>query len=263
MSVPSAVLEPLIRSLGTAPFTSFSLFEVPLSHLISTPTQIVDEAATKLVDPSEVTQYTCRTCGVIFASVEAQREHFKSEAHINRLKETLGDDDDISESSDTESVSSGSSEVNLDYLEGLSLSSFQPTKHSGPHHLVPLLSTDYCMSLSTALDPTPMHRPYITVILLQSGRFALTIFQNTAPIVHKTFRRYTIRAKSGGAQSNNDKAKGNAKSAGATLRRHNEAALREDIQKLLQLHHQLIHESEYIFASVPKTMRGVIFNAEV
>ncbi|KAG8884362.1 hypothetical protein FRB98_002441 [Tulasnella sp. 332] len=52
-------------------------------------------------------------------------------------------------------------------------------------------------------------------------------------IKHKTFHRYTTRRKQGGSQSLNDNAKGNAKSAGAQLRRYGEQALRDDIRGLL------------------------------
>lgn len=53
-------------------------------------------------------------------------------------------------------------------------------------------------------------------------------------IEHKTFHRYTTRRKQGGSQSAMDNAKGKANSAGSTLRRYNEAALRSDIHKLLK-----------------------------
>jgi hypothetical protein len=43
-----------------------------------------------------------------------------------------------------------------------------------------------------------------SVLLLQSGRFAITIFDRSTPILHKVFRHYTIRAKSGGSQSSHD-----------------------------------------------------------
>ncbi|CAL9730319.1 tRNA endonuclease Vms1p [Monosporozyma unispora] len=49
----------------------------------------------------------------------------------------------------------------------------------------------------------------------------------------KTFHRYTTRRKQGGSQSAMDNAKGKANSAGSTLRRYNEAALKQDIQGLL------------------------------
>lgn len=53
-------------------------------------------------------------------------------------------------------------------------------------------------------------------------------------IEHKTFHRYTTRRKQGGSQSAMDSAKGKANSAGSSLRRYNEAALRTDIHNLLK-----------------------------
>lgn len=46
------------------------------------------------------------------------------------------------------------------------------------------------------------------------------------PIVHKTFHSYTVRKSQGNAQSSRDlRTANNAKSAGASLRRYNEASL--------------------------------------
>ncbi|KAG6910244.1 hypothetical protein DXG01_012379 [Tephrocybe rancida] len=56
---------------------------------------------------------------------------------------------------------------------------------------------------------------------------------DTEVLRHKTFHRYTTRRKQGGGQSTNDNAKGNAKSAGAQLRRYGEQSLRDDIRNLL------------------------------
>ncbi|KAG6891277.1 hypothetical protein C0995_008529 [Termitomyces sp. Mi166 len=56
---------------------------------------------------------------------------------------------------------------------------------------------------------------------------------DTEVLRHKTFHRYTTRRKQGGSQSLNDNAKGNAKSAGALLRRYGEQSLRDDIRNLL------------------------------
>ena len=44
-------------------------------------------------------------------------------------------------------------------------------------------------------------------------------------MAHKTFHRYVVRAKAGTSQSQYDKKGGHAQSAGAQIRRHNEAAL--------------------------------------
>ncbi|KAG8997783.1 hypothetical protein FRB94_007466 [Tulasnella sp. JGI-2019a] len=66
-------------------------------------------------------------------------------------------------------------------------------------------------------------------------------------IRHKTFHRYTTRRKQGGSQSVNDNAKGNAKSAGAQLRRYGEQALRDDIRGLLVEWKDDINASERVF----------------
>jgi hypothetical protein len=56
-------------------------------------------------------------------------------------------------------------------------------------------------------------------------------------LLHKCFHRYVVRAKRGTVQSARDDKSGTSapKSAGATLRRYNEAQLQVDIQTLLQL----------------------------
>lgn len=57
-------------------------------------------------------------------------------------------------------------------------------------------------------------------------------------VLHKTFHRYVVRAKRGTAQGTRD-SQGNApKSAGASIRRHNEAALKE-VPKGAQILHPL------------------------
>lgn len=66
-------------------------------------------------------------------------------------------------------------------------------------------------------------------------------------IAHKTFHRYTTRRKQGGSQSANDSAKGAAHSAGASIRRYNEAALETEIRALLKEWQGLIHESQLVF----------------
>ncbi len=55
------------------------------------------------------------------------------------------------------------------------------------------------------------------------------VTRSSTPVVHKTFVRYTVRAKQGGGQSGRDSQQGGShpKSAGAALRRYNERALAE------------------------------------
>lgn len=64
---------------------------------------------------------------------------------------------------------------------------------------------------------------------------------------HKTFHRYTTRRKQGGSQSAMDQAKGKANSAGSSLRRYNETALRMDIEALLEEWGPYLSKCENIF----------------
>ena len=55
-------------------------------------------------------------------------------------------------------------------------------------------------------------------------------------LVHKTFHSYTVRAKQGSSQSSRDgRQQGHPKSAGASLRRYNEALLIQVCPKLIEL----------------------------
>ncbi|KAF2434548.1 hypothetical protein EJ08DRAFT_725580 [Tothia fuscella] len=78
-------------------------------------------------------------------------------------------------------------------------------------------------------------------------------------LAHKTFHRYTTRRKQGGSQSAHD-AKGAASSAGASLRRYNEAALITDVRSLLAEWKGMIDSSELIFIrATGNTNRQTLF----
>lgn len=70
---------------------------------------------------------------------------------------------------------------------------------------------------------------------------------------HKTFHRYTTRRKQGGSQSANDNAKGNAHSAGSSIRRYNEMALEIDIRGVLSEWKDMIEVSELLFIRATST----------
>lgn len=98
------------------------------------------------------------------------------------------------------------------------------------------------------------------IILFRSGRFASGIFQQDQVLHHRAFQRYTTRRKQGGSQSANDANSGNrAKSAGATLRRYNEQALREDVEQLFRTWDKDIQEADLILLAIPKTSRNLFF----
>ncbi|PNF40559.1 Ankyrin repeat and zinc finger domain-containing protein 1 [Cryptotermes secundus] len=78
--------------------------------------------------------------------------------------------------------------------------------------------------------------PVWAIIMLGGGHFAAGIFQGQEVLVHKTFHCYTVRSRQGGAQSSRDGRSGGShpKSAGANLRRYNEAALIQHVQDIME-----------------------------
>lgn len=82
-------------------------------------------------------------------------------------------------------------------------------------------------------------------------------------LAHKTFHRYTTRRKQGGAQSAQDATGRHAKSAGANLRRHGEAQLRDEIHSLLGRAgwRSLIERSEHVWVRCStRTASGILWN---
>lgn len=101
-----------------------------------------------------------------------------------------------------------------------------------------------------------------TIIMVGGGHFAAAVFQNGEPIVHKTFHSYTVRAKQGFAQSS--RTNGNhAKSAGASLRRYNEASLIQHVQEILESWSAHINNSSAVlYRAVGPHNRTVLFGGK-
>ncbi|KAF2768211.1 hypothetical protein EJ03DRAFT_328575 [Teratosphaeria nubilosa] len=84
--------------------------------------------------------------------------------------------------------------------------------------------------------------------------------RSASVLAHKTFHRYTTRRKQGGSQSANDNAKGNARSAGSSIRRYNEAALTREVRDLLAEWKPWIDTSELLFVRASgSTSRRTLF----
>jgi hypothetical protein len=101
-------------------------------------------------------------------------------------------------------------------------------------------------------DPAVLvNASYVCVLLLRSGRFAGAVWDGLGNVLaHTAFKRYTVRRKSGGSQSKNDKSKNApANSVGAQIRRAQERKLSEDVS-------QVVEEKWRIFFEDP---RAVVF----
>ena len=121
--------------------------------------------------------------------------------------------------------------------------------------------------------------PGVFICMIGGGHFAGMIVSLTPKIIkgavgqderqaivlaHKTFHRYTTRRKQGGSQSANDASKGNAHSAGAGIRRHNEAALEAEVRALLVTWKELIAGCDLLFVrATGVTNRKVLFGAGI
>ncbi|XP_023256986.1 ankyrin repeat and zinc finger domain-containing protein 1 isoform X2 [Seriola lalandi dorsalis] len=99
------------------------------------------------------------------------------------------------------------------------------------------------------------------ILMTGGGHFAGAVFQGKEVLQHKTFHRYTVRAKRGTAQGLRDSQNRShtPKSAGAALRRHNEAALVKDIQDLLVTWAEYLKEASAIFVRAPSYNKTIFF----
>lgn len=96
--------------------------------------------------------------------------------------------------------------------------------------------------------------------IVRSKKSDLTVQEQCVQFLeHKTFHRYTTRRKQGGSQSAMDNSKGKANSAGSTLRRYNEAALRTDIQNLLKQWMPYLEKCDNIYIRARSTQDKKIF----
>lgn len=113
-----------------------------------------------------------------------------------------------------------------------------------------------------SLPPIAYKGPHVFLCMIGGGHFAAMIVslaprqtksgpgpmnREATVLAHKTFHRYTTRRKQGGSQSANDNAKGNAHSAGSSIRRYNEQALVEDVRQLLSDWKGLLDTSDFLF----------------
>ncbi|KAE8696844.1 serine/threonine-protein kinase Aurora-3-like [Hibiscus syriacus] len=109
----------------------------------------------------------------------------------------------------------------------------------------------------------PKDKASFKIVLLSSGgHFAGCVFHGNTVVAHKTFHRYVVRAKAGKKQSSKDATGKAAHSAGAALRRHNELALKKEIQELLASWKSYFEASSCVFIHAPSINRNVFFNGD-
>ncbi|CAM4629157.1 tRNA endonuclease ANKZF1 isoform X1 [Caretta caretta] len=234
----------------------------------------------------------CSACSRVFDSREEQTEHYRLDWHRFNLKQRLlgrralaaeefeektraGDVSSIS-GSDSDNSDSGS-ETNLLPPRGHADPGSGQQSHRSAKVLFrnsqgQLLSAYRCVlgskkgggeqqaELVASLQSLGAGTCWV-ILMTGGGHFAGAVFRGPEVLDHKTFHRYTVRARRGTVQGVRD-AQGQAsmpKSAGASLRRYNEAALLKDIQDLLAGWAQHLQGAQRIFLRAPRANRALLF----
>ncbi|KAL7865162.1 hypothetical protein SRHO_G00104090 [Serrasalmus rhombeus] len=231
----------------------------------------------------------CSACQCPFESREEQMEHYKLDWHRFNLRQRLAGRPSLSVeefekktgAGDLSSISGSDSdseddeadggdgghgdEVTPEGSDGGRLSSRVIFQNSDGQYVTLYRCTLPCrtdteVSLVDSLLKISDRTVWV-ILMTGGGHFAGAVFRGKEVLQHKTFHRYTVRAKRGTAQGLRDAQNRShaPKSAGAALRRYNEAALLKDIQDLLKSWAEYLKEASSIFLRTPKYNRSVFF----
>ncbi|NWI32570.1 ANKZ1 protein, partial [Sula dactylatra] len=229
----------------------------------------------------------CLTCGQAFTSREEQTEHYRLDWHRFNLKQRLlgrrtltveafeektraGDVSSISGSDSESSDASSESEllppasdspgtpqtprshkVLLRNGKGQLISAYRCVLGTGKARVsVSQGGSEELAEVTASLQSLGASTCWV-VLMMGGGHFAGAVFRGAG----------SMRARRGTAQGLRDaQTPGSApRSAGASLRRYNEAALLKDIQDLLTAWAQHLNEAQRIFLRAPRHNRALLF----
>ncbi|TKY65591.1 Ankyrin repeat and zinc finger domain-containing protein 1 [Spatholobus suberectus] len=246
-------------------------------------------------------RWTCNTCKTQFDSLQDQRSHFKSDIHRFNVKLTIAGKNIVKEEDfevltsefvkdyDVSSISGSESDDDSE-IESQSQNVVRDKSgESFKQKLFFCLQTGQRVSLwkclimnvtenvlyenekvenevvdkLKSLSVEPRDNTHLRIVLLASGgHFAGCVFDGDAVVAHKTFHRYVVRAKAGKKQSSKDASGRAAHSAGASLRRYNELALKKEVQELLTAWKPYFDASNCIFIHAPSSSRQLLYDGE-
>ncbi|XP_032073618.1 ankyrin repeat and zinc finger domain-containing protein 1 [Thamnophis elegans] len=236
----------------------------------------------------------CSVCSKTFENRDEQKEHYRLDWHRFNLKQRLlghqmltaeefeakTQADDVSsisgsDSSDCESNSESESQSCLNgERKGIGYCNPRSQRVLFKNSEAQLISVFRCVLLNTTKgsleEPANLvaslqrQNPQTSWVILMAGggHFAGAVFQGNEILAHKTFHRYTVRARRGTAQGMRDAQGTMPKSAGASLRRYNETALLKEIQELLMSWTNYLKEAECIFLRAPHNNQALFFSSK-
>ncbi|KAJ1426784.1 Zinc finger C2H2-type [Sesbania bispinosa] len=246
-------------------------------------------------------RWTCNTCKAQFNSLQDQRSHFKSDIHRFNVKLTIAGknivkeedfevltsdfvrDYDVSSISgsesddDSETESQSQNEVrdksNLSFKQKLFIGLQTGQRVSVWKCLIMDVNENLLygnekvenevVERLKSLIIEPRDNTHLRIVLLASGgHFAGCVFDGDTVVAHKTFHRYVVRAKAGKKQSSKDASGRSIHSAGASLRRYNELALKKEVQELLTAWKPYFDASRCIFIHAPSSSRQLLYDGE-
>ncbi|EFO25095.1 hypothetical protein LOAG_03392 [Loa loa] len=215
---------------------------------------------TETVQPTESyfeRQESGLSCTVCKAPIEEDRNdlisHYKSDWHRHNLHRVLQGRPLLTEDEFEQAISDNNHLSSLDTESDDEIMPFTGGAHAYFISDGTVFSIYRCILLKNeVISRNLFQRPLdCAILLLSGGHFCGGIFKNHKLVVHKSFHRYIIRAKQGTAQSASDARGSVAKSAGACVRRYNEKALKDEIQRLLMSWSKLMEQSPLIFVRCP------------
>lgn len=259
------------------------------------PTPYIEDAVPrKTVSAGEVSdRMCCSACQCPFESREEQMEHYKLDWHRFNLRQRLegrsaitveefekktgtGDISSISGSDSSDSEDGDLGDEVAPVQTDCALDTDQPQSQSRLSAKVvfqnaegQFLSLYRCIlqskrdieeDLVSSLLKISNNTVWV-ILMTGGGHFAGAVFKGKEILQHKTFHRYTVRAKRGTAQGLRDSQNRShtPKSAGAVLRRYNEAALHKDIHDLLESWADYLKEASAIFLRAPSYNKTIFF----
>jgi len=227
--------------------------------------------------------FTCSLCNFEGDDLRELKDHCKSKEHVDKVRER-GVGLEKNEESDTDDSDADSDASDNEWEDEITtLADTQARRWNRrlidrivfwerPNIIDQRIGISICSTLlpgdtdeeisqsfSKLLDSS---EPYWILIILRSGRFAGAVFdtRTNKVVAHKTIKKYTVRAKAGGAQSAQDGTGRKPKSAGSSLRRYGEQRLEEDTLALMKEWQPYFKQGRF-FASVNAALRPLIVKA--